>query len=85
MFGLQELLLAGQVVAKSVLEREILPLDWSKLLAQFEELVGYALGQWVAPDSDDFELALGASFEVEATGESAKEGLREAVREYDFA
>src|SRR5207244_1146993 len=36
------------------------------------------------PDSDDFPLTPVPWFDGGATGESVKEGLREAVRTYDF-
>jgi hypothetical protein len=42
------------------------------------------LDQGVAPDSGAFGLALVAGFEVAAARESVREGLREAVRVYDF-
>jgi hypothetical protein len=40
--------------------------------------------QWVVPDSDDFELTPVAGFEVDATEESANEGLSEAVSVYNL-
>jgi len=72
--------------AKAVLGREIPSSRWVEDTRKGEAQVKRVQNDrdQCVPDSDDFPLTPVPWFDGGATGESVKEGLREAVRTYDF-